>query len=139
MPANEWVLLSKQAEFLAKADILPRAYRGKPANIIAAALTGRTHGWDLMMAIRLGHVIDGVWGMKPEAMLGLVRAAGHHVDIDRYDTGELEQRGVTVTAHRAGEGDYRFLCTGDVGSFRELGTRFLQMPLGEVERVEVGR
>jgi glutamate racemase len=36
-----------------------------------------------------------------------------------------------------GEGDYRFLCTGDIASFRELGTRFLQMPLGEVERVEI--
>ena len=33
------------------------------------------------------------------------------------------------------EGEYRFLCTGDVEAFRELGTRFLQMPLGEVERV----
>ena len=36
-----------------------------------------------------------------------------------------------------GEGAYRFLCTGDVDSFRELGTRFLQMPLGEVERIEL--
>jgi glutamate racemase len=36
-----------------------------------------------------------------------------------------------------GEGDYRFLCSGDVESFRELGTRFLQMPLGEIERVDV--
>jgi len=36
-----------------------------------------------------------------------------------------------------GEGDYRFLCTGDTGSFRDLGTRFLQMPLGEVERIEI--
>jgi glutamate racemase len=35
-----------------------------------------------------------------------------------------------------GEGAYRFLCSGDVDSFRELGTRFLQMPLGEVERIE---
>jgi glutamate racemase len=35
------------------------------------------------------------------------------------------------------EGFYRFLCTGDVDSFRELGTRFLQMPLGDVEHVEV--
>ena len=38
---------------------------------------------------------------------------------------------------RAGEGEYRFLCTGDVDSFRELGTRFLQMPLGTVEHVEL--
>jgi glutamate racemase len=36
-----------------------------------------------------------------------------------------------------GEGDYSFLCTGDVEAFRELGTRFLQMPLGEVEHVAV--
>src|SRR5205807_4186339 len=36
-----------------------------------------------------------------------------------------------------GEGSYRFLCTGDVSSFRDLGTRFLQMPLGEVEHTEV--
>jgi glutamate racemase len=38
-----------------------------------------------------------------------------------------------------GEGDYRFLCTGDAVSFRELGTRFLQMPLGGVEQVEIPR
>jgi len=36
-----------------------------------------------------------------------------------------------------GEGDYGFLCTGEVAAFRDLGTRFLQMPLGEVERVEI--
>jgi glutamate racemase len=35
-----------------------------------------------------------------------------------------------------GEGDYRFLCTGDPESFRTLGTRFLQLPLGEVAHVE---
>jgi glutamate racemase len=37
-----------------------------------------------------------------------------------------------------GEGSYDFLCTGDTEAFRSVGTRFLQMPLGEVERVEVG-
>jgi glutamate racemase len=36
------------------------------------------------------------------------------------------------------EGTYSFLCTGDVATFQELGTRFLQMPLGKVERVTVG-
>ncbi len=38
-----------------------------------------------------------------------------------------------------GEGEYRFLCTGDVDGFRELGTRFLQMPLGDVQHVELAR
>ena len=36
-----------------------------------------------------------------------------------------------------GEGAYRFLCTADVESFRAMGTRFLQLPLGEVEHVDV--
>lgn len=36
-----------------------------------------------------------------------------------------------------GEGEYRFLCSGEIESFRELGTRFLQMPLGDVERIEI--
>jgi glutamate racemase len=38
---------------------------------------------------------------------------------------------------QAAEGSYRFHCTGEAGSFRELGTRFLQMPLDEVSRVEL--
>ena len=47
----------------------------------------------------------------------------------------LERRG--LAAQRRGEGEYRFLCTGDPAAFRELGTRFLQLPLGEVERVDL--
>jgi glutamate racemase len=47
----------------------------------------------------------------------------------------LERRGLARAADE--EGDYRFLCSGDVDSFCALGTRFLQMPLGEVERVTI--
>jgi glutamate racemase len=47
----------------------------------------------------------------------------------------LEGRG--LASGDRGEGTYRFLCTGDVTAFRELGTRFLQMPLGEIEQVAV--
>ena len=39
---------------------------------------------------------------------------------------------------QAADGAYSFLCTGDVEAFRALGTRFLQMPLGEVAQVAVG-
>ena len=45
----------------------------------------------------------------------------------------LQRDGLSRPSDR--EGTYRFLCTGDVTSFRELGTRFLQMPLGKVEAV----
>jgi glutamate racemase len=47
----------------------------------------------------------------------------------------LDAAGAATRSTR--EGDYRFLCTADVESFRELGTRFLQMPLGDVEHVDV--
>jgi glutamate racemase len=35
------------------------------------------------------------------------------------------------------EGSYRFLTTGDTEAFREMGRRFLQLPIGEVEHVEI--
>jgi glutamate racemase len=38
---------------------------------------------------------------------------------------------------RIGEGDYRFLCTGEVEPFRTLGSRFLQLPLEDVARVQL--
>src|SRR5262249_19702499 len=47
----------------------------------------------------------------------------------------LEAAGLSKSGNE--EGTYRFQCTGDPETFRELGTRFLQMPLGEVELVEL--
>src|SRR3954451_1870047 len=47
----------------------------------------------------------------------------------------LEEAGLAKAGNE--EGTYRFLCTGDADSFRELGTRFLQMPLGDVELVDL--
>jgi glutamate racemase len=58
--------------------------------------------------------------------------AGHAVAATVQRT--LEVRG--LESANQDEGTYRFLCTGDVESFRALGTRFLQMPLGQIERVE---
>jgi glutamate racemase len=64
--------------------------------------------------------------------------AGHAIAAEAQRI--LERDGLEAPRAREGadewvEGTYRFLCTGEVDSFRELGTRFLQMPLGEVEKV----
>jgi glutamate racemase len=48
----------------------------------------------------------------------------------------LARKGFENDAAR--EGEYRFLTTGDPALFRELGERFLQLPLGDVQHVEVG-
>lgn len=46
--------------------------------------------------------------------------------------------GAGLAREGADEGRYDFLCTGDPEAFHAIGTRFLQMPLGEVERVDLG-
>ncbi len=47
----------------------------------------------------------------------------------------LSRKGIENAAAR--EGSYRFLTTGDTDRFRELGQRFLQLPLEGVDRVEI--
>ncbi len=61
-------------------------------------------------------------------------AGGHAVAAAVQRT--LEREG--IARPDGNEGAYDFLCTGDTDAFRAVGTRFLQMPLGEVERVELG-
>lgn len=46
----------------------------------------------------------------------------------------LRRRGLLRPSGR--EGSYRFACSGDPAVFREVGSRFLQMPLGDVVQVE---
>ncbi len=57
------------------------------------------------------------------------------VEIAREIAGTLERQG--LLAH-GGEGNYRFACSGDPTAFRTIGSRFLQMPFGEVEQVDPG-
>jgi glutamate racemase len=45
----------------------------------------------------------------------------------------LERKGIANGEGR--EGSYRFLTTGDPAAFREMGKRFLQLPIREVEHV----
>jgi glutamate racemase len=47
----------------------------------------------------------------------------------------LARKGIENAEAR--EGSYRFLTTGEPAAFRSLGERFLQLPLGEVEHVDV--
>jgi glutamate racemase len=38
---------------------------------------------------------------------------------------------------RSDEGRYGFLCTGDAAAFAEVGSRFLQLPMGAVDHIEL--
>ena len=50
---------------------------------------------------------------------------------------EAQLRRTASENDEARRGRYRFLATGDPEQFRRLGTRFLQLPIGEVENVKV--
>jgi glutamate racemase len=67
-------------------------------------------------------------------------------DVTLVFSAEETAREVAETLARKGaendpdrEGSYRFLTTGDPATFREMGRRFLQLPIGEVEQVSVAR
>jgi glutamate racemase len=73
----------------------------------------------------------------------LQRMLGRGVTLVTSGTGVVRSVERALTSRgllnpRTGEGSYRFRCTGDVAAFERLGTRFLQMPLGEVVRVDLG-
>jgi glutamate racemase len=42
-----------------------------------------------------------------------------------------------LASPNSGEGRYDFLCTGDAESFAAIGSRFLQLPMGNVDHVEL--
>jgi glutamate racemase len=66
-------------------------------------------------------------------------------DVTLVFSAEETAREVAVTLERkrignerAREGRYRFLTTGDTESFRDMGGRFLQLPIDDVEHISVG-
>jgi hypothetical protein len=79
--AAHFDLVMRQSVMLADSTIIPRDYRKKPADIVAAGLAGRAYGWDVMTSMRQFHVIEGTASLRPESMLGLVRQAGHSVTV----------------------------------------------------------
>lgn len=105
--AHHFELLLKQSDILAKSTIIPSAYRNKPNDIIAAGLAGRAFNWDVMMSLRNFHVIEGTASLRPEAMLGLVRQAGHSVQVEIINSAATVAGGKSARAvgKRADTGD----------------------------------
>lgn len=71
---------------IAQSDLLPDAYRGKPANVLLAVETGRALGISPVEAINKINIIKGKPTISPELMAALVRRAGHKVRVSATDT-----------------------------------------------------
>jgi hypothetical protein len=93
----------RQADVLAQSRIIPAAYRNRPPDIVAAGLAGIAFGWDVMTSLRNYHVIEGTASLRPEAMLALVRRAGHSVKIEYSE--HSGKRACLATGRRADNGD----------------------------------
>lgn len=92
---HRWRMLLEQAELLRQAgDMIARSYRdkgGQPivAKIVGAGIAGQSFGWDVMTAMRMGHVIDGGYQLTAQAQAALIRRAGHRLSIVRRDDGAV--------------------------------------------------
>jgi hypothetical protein len=73
------------AKALAEAELLPKEYRKRPANVLLAIETGDMLGIAAMAAISNIHVIDGKPSMSAGLMAALVRRAGHRLRVTGDD------------------------------------------------------
>jgi hypothetical protein len=97
------------AQLLSDADLLPRQFVGKPANVLYAVEYGRTLGITPVAAITGIHVIEG----KPSASSGLigalVRQAGHKLRVKSDG-----KSWATAQIVRADDPDFTYECTWDL-------------------------
>ncbi|MFD0052984.1 hypothetical protein ACFVHR_04570 [Streptomyces sp. NPDC127168] len=104
------------AQLLADADLLPRQFVGRPANVLYAVEYGRTLGITPVAAITGIHVIEG----KPSASSGLigalVRKAGHKLRV-RSDGKST----ATAQIVRADDPDFTYECTWDLERAAQAG------------------
>lgn len=77
--------LIQQAEMLAKSGMVPKAFRGKPADVLVATLWGSELGLGPISSMQFIDVIEGSPTLNTEGRLALVRRAGHSVSLDVND------------------------------------------------------
>lgn len=71
---------------MAQGDILPRQYRGNPANLMFACEYADALGIPRINALTSIHVIDGKPTASADLIAGLVRKAGHKLRVEGDDT-----------------------------------------------------
>jgi hypothetical protein len=75
------------AKALAASDLLPPAYRGKPANVLVALALGDALGLPPTAALYGINVIQGKPTLSAESMRAVVLAHGHRFDVAAFEPG----------------------------------------------------
>lgn len=100
-PANPIVAKLEYAREMAEADLLPKAYRKKPANVLVAIEYGEMLNLHPLTAIAQVHVIDGKPSQSAELMRAQVQRAGH-----KFRTIEMSAERAVCQIVRADDPDY---------------------------------
>lgn len=123
----------KLAELVARSDLAPKDYKGKPGNVFVAMQMGHELGLSPMQSIQNIAVINGrpsVWG---DALLALCQAHQDFADIIETDDGAeatctVKRRGRTdVTRHFSMEDAKRAGLLGKQGPWSSYPARMRQM------------
>lgn len=94
--------LCRFAEMAAGSDLMPRDYKGKPANIMLAVQMGSELGLAPMQALQSIAVINGRPGVWGDGMIGLCRQSSLCEDIREWIEGEGDARTAHCEAKRKG-------------------------------------
>lgn len=96
---SRWQQLVQMGETLCRANLVPGAMRGRPADVTLVLLAAHDLGIPSYQALAKLHVIEGRLTMSAELMVGLVLGAGHRLwpdpKNDRF----------SATAHAQRKGD----------------------------------
>lgn len=77
----------RQAELLSQSALVPAKFRGKPADVLVAALQGRELGWGVTTAMTYIDVIQGVPTISAKGKTALILKAGHSIEeVESSDT-----------------------------------------------------
>lgn len=68
--------VEKMSKRLAMSELVPQAFREKPANVFLALNMGLELGLSPAASLRAIHVVDGKPGLAADAMVGIVMASG---------------------------------------------------------------
>lgn len=110
--------LTAQKDFaiaLAQSDLLPRAYAGKPANVLVAMEWAHALGVAPLVAMQQLYIIDGKPTASAQMISGLVRRAGHNLRV----SGDDAQATCEIT--RSDDPDFVFRSVWTMDRARQAG------------------
>lgn len=100
---------ARWCQMMADGDMLPRQFRGKPANLLFAIEYADALGIPRVNALTSVHVIEGKPSASADLMASMVRKAGHKLRVTVEGRGK--QATVTAQLVRADDPDFTFSVT----------------------------